>query len=680
MYRVLTEEKYSKTQEKIKAEWEKMTNGIKVNSEDVDPVIYRSWKRSREYGVDPYKSMKDNIPKDDQKIHELTDCTELLQEYGQVIEIIREMAAEIGLICRICDKQAKTKKIIAPPEVIKRNIQEGNYFALNSSEEVMGTNALCLAIIEKKPVQVLGAEHYNYYFHNINCSAAPLHDEKGEVTGAINISTNNILNKSKQTLGFAISIARVLDDSIRINSMLDSLNVQNKTLSEIMERLPSGIVYFDSDDEIKGYNQKLLNLLNIDQDDDEAIKKEIRKYILKLNLSQKFINNKEMVININNKKKSFLVSKKEIYSEEGASSSILMLDTTSRIMKLHDTLKSNSSSYTFADIQGENAKLKNSIKMAQKVADSDSSIVIQGESGTGKELFAHSIHSNSERKDNPFVGINCGAIPSELIESELFGYEAGAFTGASTRGKPGKIEIASTGTLFLDEIESMPLNVQIKLLRVLSSKKITRIGGTEELPVDIRLISSTKSDLLNEIDKGNFREDLYYRINVFTLEIPPLRERLDDIPILVSHFIENLTDKEVEIDEKFYEALMNYNWQGNIRELRNVIERAIVLLDDDHHLTIEYLPENIKENYWDQDVKTSLESVLTSSKFEGTLEEEGLMKRAEVLAISFALEKEKGNLSKAAKLLGIARSTLYEKINKSEKLKKLIEDYKSNEN
>ncbi|UMZ72674.1 sigma-54-dependent Fis family transcriptional regulator [Natranaerofaba carboxydovora] len=670
---------YSTRQERIKQEWEKFVNGEEVNQEIVLPMIYRSWKRSRDYGIDPYKNVEGNILKDDKMVDELTDCSDLLQEYGQIIDVIREMAGEMGLICRISDQKAKTQKIIASPEIIKDNIKKGNFFALDASEKLMGTNALSLAIRERRPVQVLGAEHYNYYFHNINCSAAPIHNEKGEVAGVINISTNNILNTTIQTLGFVISIAKVLDNNLYINSMLDRLNIKNETLSEIMERLPSGIVYYDSHGNIQGFNQELLKLLSLKNKNEDLVKKEIMAKIKALNLGSDSFNNKEMFLKVNNRKKSFLVSKKEIGSKD-SKSNILLLDPTSRIMKIHDTIKSNSSIYNFDDIQGENGQLKNAIEMAKTVADSDSPIVIYGESGTGKELFAHSIHNASSRKDGPFIGINCGAIPSELIESELFGYEPGAFTGASNRGKHGKVEVASNGTLFLDEIESMPLNVQIKLLRVLSTNKITRIGGNEEIPIDIRLISSTKNDLLEEAEKGNFREDLYYRINVFTLQIPPLRERLDDIPLLVNHFISMLTEKEVEVDDKFYDALTSYSWQGNIRELKNVIERAIVLQGDNDRLTFDYLPENIKENYLNTDLKENLNTALisTQKKPQGTKteEDEGLLKKAEELAVSFALKKEKGNLTKAAKLLGIARSTLYEKINKSNKLQYELELYK----
>ena len=646
---------------KVKQEWYKFIDGKEIDKTILSPLIWRSWKRSYELGVDPYYNIEKNIIKDEKLAEELTDCTDLIQEYGQFIYVIREMANEMGLICRICDEQAITQKILATPDVVKENINEGNYFAIDASEKLMGTNAICLALIEKQPIQVIGAEHFNYYFHNINCSAAPLYNTEGEVRGVLNISTNSFSNTSIQTLGFAISIAQVLDYHLHIKTMLNHLNEHTEILSEIMERFPSGILYFDRLGKIKQYNTELLNLLNITKDQEETqIKRAIHHKIETTGLKEtNSVSNREILINVGNTKKSLLATKKVVETNDNSQSELILFDSTDRIFKLHDSLKHNSTYYTFQDIFGQNVKFRNIVKMAQTIANSNSSIVIYGESGTGKELFAQAIHNASDRKSRPFVGINCGAIPSELIESELFGYESGAFTGASTRGKYGQIEIASGGTLFLDEIENMPLNVQIKLLRVLSTNKVMRIGGTQEIPVDVRVISSTKKDLLEEVRKGNFREDLFYRINVFTLELPSLRERIDDIPVLVRHYTNIMNREEVSIDNDFLEALSAYHWPGNLRELRNVVERAIVLLGEKSHLTSDYLPDHLKKMH----LYEKIGSEIINSNSNNNL---GLLHEAEVVAINHAISKSHGNLTNAAKILGIARSTLYDKMKKLE--------------
>jgi transcriptional regulator with PAS, ATPase and Fis domain len=315
--------------------------------------------------------------------------------------------------------------------------------------------------------------------------------------------------------------------------------------------------------------------------------------------------------------------------------------------------------------------------LAKKIAMSGSAVLIYGESGTGKEMFAQSIHAASQRKDKHFVAINCGAISSEIIESELFGYEPGSFTGALKGGKLGKLEIASGGTLFLDEVESMPLNVQIKLLRALSSNRIVRVGGVEEIPTDFRLISATKKDLLQEINKGNFREDLYYRINIVTLKLPTLKQIKSDIPVLAKYYFNYYRKKfglsSLNVAPEFYRALLNHSWAGNIRELKNIIERALLISDLEGGIGVEHLPEEFflkKQNNEDY-VKNIHEKLISNDD-----DQIDIMKTAEDIAINIVLQKEGGNLSRAAKKLGMARNTLYKKIQNNEKLENAQKLYK----
>lgn len=256
--------------------------------------------------------------------------------------------------------------------------------------------------------------------------------------------------------------------------------------------------------------------------------------------------------------------------------------------------------FTFDDIVGNSDAIKKAKIIAKKASKVDSSVVIYGESGSGKELFAQAIHSASKRKNKPFLAINCGAIPKDLIESELFGYEAGSFTGAVKGGKKGLLEHASGGTLFLDEIESMPIAVQTKLLRAFSASSIARIGGYEAIPIDIRVISASKANLRKLIAEGSFREDLYYRINVIEINIPPLRERKEDTKMILEQYMKKIMLKNNininRIDDKFYKCLEAYEWPGNIRQLINVVERSVVL-SENGVIDELYLPSKIKESY-----------------------------------------------------------------------------------
>ncbi len=310
----------------------------------------------------------------------------------------------------------------------------------------------------------------------------------------------------------------------------------------------------------------------------------------------------------------------------------------------------NKATYSFSCIIGSSNSMVEALRYARRASKTDSNVLLIGESGTGKELFAHAIHQSSSRKYGPFIKINCAAIPSELLESELFGYEEGSFTGAKKGGKLGKFELADGGTIFLDEIGDMPLYMQAKLLRVIQEREVERIGGTRPRAVNVRIIAATHVNLEEMVAEGKYRQDLYYRLNVFLINIPPLRERKEDIKLLAYHFLKSLNNKYFKnIDGYSDEAikfLSRYEWPGNIRELSNVIERAVNIIDNEKLITPEHLPQKIVGN----NVIRQLKSL------QDTLEE------AEKNAIIESLRASKGNRTKAARLLNISRSTFYEKM------------------
>lgn len=306
--------------------------------------------------------------------------------------------------------------------------------------------------------------------------------------------------------------------------------------------------------------------------------------------------------------------------------------------------------YHVDQIVGYSQKMLELKQFSQKVAKSDSTVLITGESGTGKELFAHAIHAESKRKMGPFIRVNCAAIPDTLLESELFGYEEGAFTGAVRRGKKGKFELANHGTILLDEIGDMPLPLQAKLLRVLQEKEVEKVGSVRTTPIDVRVIASTNQDMLASIKEGKFRADLYYRLNVVSLSIPPLRERLEDLPELVSNLLTQLVESTGvtvrSIDDDVWAVMRSYSWPGNVRELRNVLERALHLMEDDVLK---------KEHIWLPASSEELSSPAVVRPLKETLEQ------AEREALMHAMKEAGGNKQEAAKLLRISKSTFYEK-------------------
>jgi PAS domain S-box-containing protein len=308
--------------------------------------------------------------------------------------------------------------------------------------------------------------------------------------------------------------------------------------------------------------------------------------------------------------------------------------------------------YSWENIVGESEKILQAKYLAAKAAQTNSNVLLLGKSGTGKELFAHAIHNASNRSHYPFVKVNCAAIPQELLESELFGYEEGAFTGAKKGGKVGKFELANGGSIFLDEIGDMPFKMQAKLLRVLQEKEVERIGSNSPKSIDVRVIAATNQNLEELVAKGQFREDLYYRLNVMSIYIPSLQERKEDIEILAYKLLEKLSNgmgKYVKkISPKTLEYLRGHNWPGNVRELENVLERAINLTDSDTILPV-HLPMYITQR--------------TVTKGEGPLRPlKEIIEETEIEVIKRVLERTKGNKQKTAKILNISRSSLYDKI------------------
>ncbi len=313
-------------------------------------------------------------------------------------------------------------------------------------------------------------------------------------------------------------------------------------------------------------------------------------------------------------------------------------------------------SFNFANIIGRSHAINNAIRIAKVAARSSAATLILGESGVGKELFAHAIHNSSKRSDRPFVSINCGAIPRELIEAELFGYVPNAFTGASSKGAAGKFRAADGGTLFLDEVADLSPDAQVKLLRAISTGEIARIGGVAPEKVDVRIICATNKNIQSEVDNSFFREDLYYRLNVFEIRVPPLRERLEDIDEIIKYFIAacgrkifNLEGGDIRVAPEFIEGLKNYNWPGNVRQLQAVLEREIYHLNGPPYI-LSHLPDSIINA-----APSPAQASLASAEIKP-------LKQIEFEMIKAALAKFDWNIEKTVAALQISRATLYRKI------------------
>jgi len=340
-------------------------------------------------------------------------------------------------------------------------------------------------------------------------------------------------------------------------------------------------------------------------------------------------------------------------------------NTTAEVNRLRREIQSE---FEFGNIIGKSEAMKKVLETVQSVSDRDATVLIRGESGTGKEKIAGAIHYHSMRRNGPFIRVSCAALNREILESELFGHEKGAFTGA-VKTRRGRFELANGGSIFLDDVDDIPLDMQVKLLRVLQERTFERVGGEETLSVDVRIICATKKDLLEHVKEGYFREDLFYRLNVVPINIPPLRERKEDIPLLINYFLKKFVsqyeDALPDVSQEVMDVLLAYNWPGNVRELENVIEHSVAF-SKSKGISIETLPEYLRR----VDIRTDLLSMDLSNKQEINLQD--ALTEVEKKLIQWAHQKTNGNQVKMAEILGIPRTTLRNRLIKLQLFEKVL--------
>jgi sigma-54 dependent transcriptional regulator, acetoin dehydrogenase operon transcriptional activator AcoR len=502
------------------------------------------------------------------------------------------------------------------------------------------------------------------------CTAAlvcPI-NRNGVIMGTISLLSFNkeqrstLLSRQGQFLDFMARMGELLAGRALLNEALNQLASSEKHLKTTIDSVSEGILAVDTDNNISYINKAAEKLLNAFGE--KLIGKPVRNYFPGSPLpsiinSRKPLTRGEISYRLSDHEHNFAFSAYPIILENSVIGAVKIFRNIDDIVPYADNFARRHEAVTFENILGESIAIKGLIEKAKIVASSRSTVLLLGESGTGKELFAKAIHQASPYKNRTFQAINCSAIPESLLESELFGYEEGAFTGARKGGKPGRFELADGGTLFLDEIGDMPLYLQSKLLRVLENNTLERIGGTRKYSFVVRIIAATNQNLELMVKEGRFRNDLFYRLNVIPLLLPSLRERQDDIMCLIKHLLEKycflLNKNIIYVDEEVEEILFNYNWPGNVRELENVVEYA-VNFEQTGQLTKSSLPRWITEKQELPDHKTMLKNKTRQwehSIIESMIEEYGTSLKAK---------------KAIAKQLGISITTLYRKLNKIESL------------
>jgi PAS domain S-box-containing protein len=656
-----TEELLNKNESFYKA-WKLFVTKNVLKRDLIREIIADSWERSKEYGVDPFTE-KIEVELSKEELEErYKKFKPLLETAKPFMDSLYKTVGNTGLLVRLTDKDGYVLECIGDKQLVENHGNLNMYKGCNVKESIIGTNAIGTALFTGKPIQIIGAEHYCKQYHGWSSSACPIRNEKEEILGILSM-TGLCEKVHPHTLGMVVAAAEAIENELKLETINRQLKIANKHFYAIMESISEGLICINNEGIVTDINLFARKVLSLKESDiigkniNTILYKEYRDRILRvINKGRKY-EEEEIYFRMKNGKKLLCIATvtpikdTTIDKLEGV---VITFKEAKVIHSLVNRIVGATARFTFEDILGESLGIKEAIKIAKKTARHDATVLLHGESGTGKELFAQAIHNASSRKNKPFIFLNCGAIPRELVASELFGYVEGAFTGAKRGGHPGKFELADGGTIFLDEIGDMPLDTQANLLRVLQTKEVVRVGGHEVIPVDVRVIAATHKDLEREVERGNFRQDLYYRLNVMPIKIPPLRERREDIKILANYFLNKFCtkmSKELKgISNSFYKGIMDYDWPGNVRELQNVMQQMINIIENNEVLSYKMLPNHMKprnltERLGISDKLLSLEEV-------------------EKIAIEKTIGEVGGNIAMASRILGISRSSLYRKIYK----------------
>ena len=648
--------------EEMREKWKK----ARITNEglnDIRKEIKDSWSRSIQKNVSPFIKANPVIIAAKLLEQKRNEYKELLDVSTPIIQNIFEFIKGSGFVAALSDCDGILLYVLGDEEGMEFTRRANFIEGAKWSEDVIGTNAVSLSLTEKKPVQVYGYEHFCICAYNSTCSAAPIRNPEEKVIGVLDI-TGPFEKVHYHTLGIVVAGVNAIENQliIRKNFRENILAHQYKTF--IMDSISEGIFSTDNYGLITHINRSAASILQAEPQ--AAINQNIAKlidntesnhYFINLVRSKRNVTDIPITISRNNQKIKCTVSCTQLADlDDRPLGRVVILQDFQRINKLVHEITGSHAKIHFNDIIGKSNCFMDTLRIARAVAASDCNVLLLGESGTGKDMFAQAIHNASIRAKQPFIAINCAALPKELITSELFGYDEGAFTGARKGGNPGKFELADQGTIFLDEIGEMPMDTQATLLRVLEEQLIMRVGGKEYLPVNVRVIASTNRDLAQEVNKNSFRRDLYYRLKTMAITLPPLRERKDDVYDLIDHFIKKASSrigKNIEkLDSEALNILLNYPWPGNIRELQNVIEHAIIL-SSSPVINKELLPAELISN--------SSINPAQSSSLDSLDGKDSYIRNIEKQAISDYLAKY-GNKKIVAKQLGISRSTLYRKM------------------
>ena len=629
----------------------------------VDPLIVRSWERCVRFGLDESHAAPAIEAMDRVALKTEQDRNRYLLQMGRpIMEHVYDQIRESGSMVILADANGLLLETVGDAEFVDRADRVTLSAGASWDENLRGTNAIGTTLSEEAPVSVVGAEHFLEHNSFLTCCASPIFGPDGRLIGVLDISGDYRSNQ-QHTLGLARFsseiVSKRLFESVHARDMLVCFHQRADYLGGPNE----GIAAVSPDGQVLAINRNGTTILGIRQVD--AVRRDF-SMVFESSLSalvDKLRHNPQasIALSINGKTLHLqlrgqlppLAVAGRVFDEPQAPPPV-------RAQRRSDP--GANPSLTLDSLSTGDPRLQAAIDRSRRILGRDIPILIQGESGAGKEIFAKAFHNSGPRSGAPFVALNCASIPETLIESELFGYQGGAFTGARKEGAPGKIQQAHGGTLFLDEIGDMPLNLQARLLRVLQERSVTPLGSTRAIQVDISLVCATHRKLREEVAQGTFREDLYYRLNGMSVTLPALRERTDIRAIVHRLAADEIppNGEPVKFSEGAMQAIERYGWPGNIRQLFNVIRVTIAMLDDDETLITEaHLPEELFEAPLQSPAgMAACHDPWAAAPLEGSNSLDEISRQAAMRALDAA----GGNISSAARQLGISRNTLYRKL------------------
>jgi transcriptional regulator of acetoin/glycerol metabolism len=619
-----------------------------IHSQEIDDLTLRSWRRCRdEYGLDPGMSP-------DPVIINRQDLRDRLQKYERLLDIARvemtdlyQQLAGSGHAIMLTDKDGILLNFIGDPQFTDAAAHAGMQLGAVWSESVQGTNGMGTCLIEQKPLVIHKQSHFFSRNASLTCAAAPIFDPHGEILAVLDASSESKLAQ-QHTMVLLNMSAQVIENRVFFCAMKEAFVLRFHSRSEFISTLGEGAIAFDMEGRIMAINRSAMFQLNLESPQQIVGRPINQLFTTSLSTLLKNVHTHAFPIRESQHGRRFFATLQPPENSCRPNVAPPWNESSENSKRTDSDYLGRANSLDA--LHFDEPRMKRNVKTALKLIERDVPCMLFGETGTGKEMFARALHVASSRHDKPFVAVNCASLPESLIESELFGYRPGAFTGASREGNRGKIVQADGGTLFLDEIGDMPLHLQARLLRVLEEREVTPLGGEKPIKVSIKLISATHHNIKGMVEDGRFREDLFYRLHGVSLTMPPLRERTDKLQ-LIKHIgqLEAGLSSELTWEPETLKLLENFPWPGNIRQLRNVLRTATALCENSV-VTINDLPEEIRNIVYDDEFPDGPETSLNALAI------------AERDALLSELEEMHWNISRVAKKLALSRNTLYRRM------------------